>query len=399
MLNSSESAAQINGSSRKAKKSGVRRFFSAAVERCSPGLLRAITIAAVILVALVDLVTGEELSFFVFYFIPVSFAAWNVSLRSGLEAALLCTLGWLAVETLSGHKYSETWLLFANTIIRWTSYSFMGYFVSKLKQSRVELKEYTEELEARVAQRTVKLQEQIADLEMFAYSATHNLRAPLRAIEGIAHGLRDNVPAHFAGGEVQEDLSRMQTAAARMDRLLMDLVGYVQLAIASPEPRPIEVARLLSEAIYASRSEIEKSSAEVIVENRMPSAWGDNRMLYAVLWHLLSNALKFIPPERKPVIRISSRELEDGRVRLLIKDNGIGISPKYQERIFGLFEQLHSHEAYGGGTGMGLALAKKCVEKMGGSIGVISEGEGLGSTFWIVLRKYEAAGAKKERNV
>lgn len=352
-------------------------------------LLAFATLFAVFVVAAVDLLTGEELSFFVFYFIPVSFAAWNLNLRWAIATAILCTVAWLMVETLSGHAYSHWSLLMANTFIRLSSYTLIGYFVSSLKESRLALNQYAVRLEERVAQRTLTLQERVAELEMFSYSVSHNLRAPLRAMEGMAQAADESL-AERRPEELRNYLDRIRSAAVRMDRLILDLVDYVQLTIGESQLRPISIGPLIFEVLAQYRSTLDQNGAKVTVESEMPTVWGHNRMLHAVFYNLVSNALKFSKAGQSPLVLITSQDLPDGRVQIRVRDHGIGIKKEHHERIFGLFEQLHPYDAYGG-TGMGLALARKCVEKMDGRIGCESD-LCQGSTFWIELRKYQQMG-------
>lgn len=349
-----------------------------------------------ILVAAIDLLTGEELSFFVFYFVPVSFAAWNISLTSAVVTAFFATMGWLGVETLSGHEYSHPGLLLANALIRWLSYTLMGYFVESLKCSRTALAKYANELESRVAQRTAKLQERIGELEMFSYTVSHNLRAPLRAMEGRAHVLEEELPEHALNDEVQNQLKQIKSAASRMDRLIMDLVTYVQITISEPDTRPTYLAPVIADAIEANQVAITALKADVVVTTTAAAVWGNSRLLHLALCQILNNALKFATPGRKPVVSVGTNYVSSNEVRIWVKDNGIGIPAPHQVKIFGLFERLHSQDAFGGGTGMGLAIASKCVEKMGGNIGVESCGAGLGATFWLILKAHQST-AKAER--
>ena len=357
------------------------------IHRLPRPVLGATTLLLVLLVAGVDLSTGQELSFFVFYFIPVGFAAWTLNLSSAVVAAFLCTGGWLGVETLSGRQYSHSILLVANVVIRASSYTLLAYFVFKLKQSRLQLHTYATQLEERVAQRTAQLEERVSELETFSYSVSHNLRAPLRAMEGLAHAIEDSLPED-AGGDIRDYLRRIKSSAERMDRLVLDLLEYVQLTIREPELRPTELAPIIAEAIDCHKPAIEQKRARIVVENELPMVWAQNRMLYAVLSHLLSNSLKFSAPHREPLIRIATEASAPGWLKVSVSDNGVGIHPQYHDRVFGLFEQMTGFEASGGGTGMGLAIAKKCIEKMGGKIGVQSDGA-QGASIWFQLKMHE----------
>jgi signal transduction histidine kinase len=352
-------------------------------------LLAGTCLLLVLLVAFVDHLTGSELSFFVFYFIPVSVAAWTLGLRWAAATALLCTLGWVLVDNISGHRYSHPALLAANVGVRWLSYTLMGYFFAILKKSRKELARHAAELEQRVQQRTAKLQERVAELETLSYSVSHNLRAPLRAMSGMADALEDSLNGK-ATEEISGYVSRIKGSARKMDELILGLVDYVDITLREPELRPVNPGPILAEVLDQHRGAIQQHRVEVQIGTILPQVWGQNRMLRFVFSQVISNALKFRKPGRNPVVTVSAADQPEGKTRLFISDNGCGIAPEHQERIFGLFEQLHPGACggEGGGTGMGLAIARKCVEKMGGEIGVSSSGV-QGATFWIELRKHE----------
>lgn len=355
------------------------------LQRWPTPLLSVCTLLLVVLVASVDLSTGEELSFFVFYFIPVCFAAWTLHLRAAIIAAFLSTIGWLSVEALSGHKYSHPSLLFANLLIRWSSYTVIGYLFSVLRRSRADLYEYAVNLEDRVAERTASLQQRVAELELFSYSTSHNLRAPLRAMEGLTHMVEDCLQERRVD-LIPPHLAAIRSSAVRMDRLLLDLVEYVQLTIREAELHPTDLNTLIRDVLASQRTAIEQKRASITIAPDMPVVWANKRLLATVVSQVLSNALKFVSPDSTPVISIKTASVPDEMIRLTIRDQGIGIGAEHQERIFGLFEQLHTYDRYGG-TGMGLALARRAVEKMGGRMGCQSE-PGKGAAFWIELHQH-----------
>lgn len=347
-----------------------------------PAVVACVSMALVVAVAGIDLLTGEELSFFVFYFVPVSFAAWKGNPRMAAACALACTAAWLGVEKLSGHKYSHGGLLAANLLIRWVSYTVMGRFVSNLKASREALNKHAERLEHEVARRTAQLQERVGELEMFSYSVSHNLRAPLRAIEGNSSFVAERVGN--AGAEVADALDRIGGAAVRMDRLIMSLVEYVQLTLASPELRPVAVGPILREVLDAQRAAIQRLGAQVDVEQQFPFVRGDNRLIHTIFRNLVGNSLQFVRAEGPPRVAVSWREVRPGVARFEVSDNGPGIPPRFHQLIFGPFEQLQSHAEYPESAGMGLTVAQKCASKLKGKVGVKSDGA-TGSTFWVEL--------------
>lgn len=242
------------------------------------------------------------------------------------------------------------------------------------KRTEEALQQLTQQLEKRVAERT-------ADLEAFTYMAAHDLRAPLRGMQGMATILLedygdklDATGKHYA--------QRIIMASERLDHLINDLLAYSRVGRESIKATRIELDSAVKEAwSQLSAAWIDK---DVIIEVTKPlsAVYGHQTILIQVLNNLFANAIKFVAPSVTPKIKVYT-EQRNGGVRLWVEDNGIGIQPEYQERIFGIFERLHSGDAYPG-TGIGLAIVRKGIERMDGKVGVESK-FGEGSRFWIEL--------------
>ena len=215
-------------------------------------------------------------------------------------------------------------------------------------------------------------------LEEFSYNISHDLRAPLRAMQGFARILQEDYGDQWEP-EPKSYLDRIIASANRLDRLIQDVLNYSKAAGALNEAATFDLDHLTREMIETDPG---LSGANIeIVPSRAPVR-GYEVALGQCLSNLLGNAIKFVPAGTAPHIKIWT-ECALGRTRLWVQDNGIGISPEDQEKIFDLFSRLHSNEAYEG-TGIGLNMVKKAVEKMGGSVGVVSK-LGQGSRFWIEL--------------
>jgi signal transduction histidine kinase len=240
------------------------------------------------------------------------------------------------------------------------------------------------DLERRVLERTAELQERNEELEAFAYSISHDLRAPLRAMEGFSQALLEDYSDKLdepGRGFAQ----RVVTAARTMDQLIRDLLAYSKITRAELRPAAVDLNRVAQGAVRQLDAEVQRRQARIDIEP-LPAAFGHEAIVGQVLANLLGNALKFVPPDRVPTIHVHA-EPRNGRVRLWVEDNGIGIAPEYHERIFRVFERLHRNEDYPG-TGIGLAIVRKAVERMGGAVGVESAA-GAGSKFWIELKSAE----------
>ncbi|OGO14108.1 MAG: hypothetical protein A2Z66_04445 [Chloroflexi bacterium RBG_13_66_10] len=252
-----------------------------------------------------------------------------------------------------------------------------------LRQAQLhdQVRLHAEELEERVRRRTVELQEINAELEAFAHTVSHDLRAPLRAMQGFAVALLEDVGGRL-GEEGSEYARRIRSAAERMDRLILDLLAYSRLSRVELRPRPVSLDRLLAAAVEQLEADILEKGAQIHVDEPLPNVLGQREILLQVLVNLLSNALKFVPPGTIPQVRVWA-ESRHRTIRLWVEDNGIGIAPEHHERIFGVFERLHGQEAYPG-TGVGLAIVRKAVTRLGGRVGLESE-VGTGSRFWFEL--------------
>jgi PAS domain S-box-containing protein len=252
-----------------------------------------------------------------------------------------------------------------------------------IRDARDQLGQQARELERLVAERTANLEQSLASLEGILYHVAHDLRAPLRAMHGFTSILLKEYAAHFdATGE--EYARRISEAAGRMDRLICDLLEYGQLAHMPLPLGRVPIEQPLHRVLGDLNSEIESKHAQLEITKPLPAVWANNTALEAILANLLSNALKFVRPKQLPRIRIRTHEL-DGVVRLCVEDNGIGIDPKYQDRVFRVFERLHKTDDYPG-TGIGLAIVQKAAQRMNATVGVESV-LGQGSTFWVDLPK------------
>ena len=274
----------------------------------------------------------------------------------------------------------------------------MGQALSRARRladrNREEVRRLNALLEDRVAARTGELREALRELEGFAYSIAHDLRAPLRAMSGMAQILQDDYlekPLDAAG---LGHAARISEAAQRMDALIGGLLSYSRLTREEVELAPVELEDVLASTTARLAAELRASKGEIVVDGPLPRVFAHVKTLSLAVGNLLSNGLKFMAPGVAPRVRVRA-ERRDGKAILWIEDNGIGIPPEYQERVFGVFETLHPRGRYGG-VGIGLAIALKAVVRMGGRMGVESVPE-KGSRFWIELR--EAADAERETRV
>jgi signal transduction histidine kinase len=248
---------------------------------------------------------------------------------------------------------------------------------------REQLQNYTAQLEQRVAERTAELQETNDELEAFSYSVSHDLRAPLRTLQGFTQALMEDYGSQL--DDLGQDYARyIVEAAVSMDTLIADLLAYSRLGRTEIQIQPTDLSRVLAEALSQIDTERRERNAQIILEAPLPQVMAQYRILVQVLTNLLSNAIKFVKPDVQPQVRVWAEEREKS-VRFWVEDNGLGIAEEHQERIFRVFERLHGIEAYPG-TGIGLAIVRKGIEHMGGRVGVVSQPD-KGSRFWLEFPK------------
>ena len=249
-----------------------------------------------------------------------------------------------------------------------------------LAAARGKLSRHAVELEAIVARRTTELQLTNRQLEAFVYTIAHDLRAPLRTMQGFSQLLVEEHTASLS--QPGRDYANfINTAAQTLDRLLADLLVFSQVSQEKIELLPLPLEAVVKSALAGCAAEI--SAGHALIENvsPWPVVLAHPATLRQVLVNLIGNAVKFVGASL-PRVRLRAEERPDGIVRVWVEDNGIGIHPEFQERIFEVFQRLHTVEYPG--TGIGLAIVQKGMERMGGRAGVVSS-PGAGSRFWIEL--------------
>jgi light-regulated signal transduction histidine kinase (bacteriophytochrome) len=244
----------------------------------------------------------------------------------------------------------------------------MGIDITERKQAEDELH-----------RRTQELARSNADLEQFAYIASHDLQEPLRAVAGYTQLLARRYQDRL-DGDARRFIERTTAAVTRMQALIRDLLAYSRVGMRGEAFGPTDAAAILRDVLDDLQTAIVETEA-IITHDPLPVVTGDSSQLRQLLQNLVANAIKF-RGEQPPRVHIGVRA-EDGAWLFSVRDNGIGLEPEYADRIFVIFQRLHSRRTYPG-TGVGLAICKRIVERHGGRIWVESQ-LGRGSTVYFSM--------------
>jgi len=251
------------------------------------------------------------------------------------------------------------------------------------QRARLALDELNAELEQRIAARTEALDAKSRELETFAYSVAHDLKAPLRGIEGYSRLLLDEHSENL-NEDGRHFIKTIRSSSEEMDHLIEDLLDYSRIERRALKSDQIELKALVNSVVAEKKTEAEKFGIDLDVNVNGGIVQADANGLTQALKNYLDNAIKFTKTSEQPRIEIGSDENEKSCC-LWVRDNGLGFDMKYKELIFNIFERLHRSEDYPG-TGIGLAIVRKAMERMGGRAWGESE-PGRGATFYLEIPK------------
>jgi len=245
-----------------------------------------------------------------------------------------------------------------------------------------QIRALTAELEARVKQRTAELERSNKNLQAFTYSVAHDLRAPLRHIDGFSKLLAEQI-----GGSLDETslhyMETIQASSRNMACMVDELLDLSRVARKEVNFQAIGLNSLIAEVLEGLQPEVQGREIEWQIAN-LPFVECDPVLIKQVFVNLLSNAVKFTRPRPHAIVQVGHAEV-DGQSVIFVRDNGVGFSMKYSEKLFGVFQRLHRQEDFEG-TGVGLATVQRIIQKHGGRIWAEAE-LNLGATFYFTLTK------------
>ncbi|HLO75402.1 MAG TPA: ATP-binding protein [Magnetospirillum sp.] len=314
--------------------------------------------------------------------------AQTASIRKIGRFPLFINIGLAKDDYLAPWRAELCWsiALYGVFVLATLTWAFLLYRAWQQRMLADERARHT--LEERVIEKTAHLRDYAtalersnADLEQFAYVASHDLREPLRMVSSYLDLLERRYGSMF-DQDGHEFIAFAKEGAVRMDRLVQDLLEFSRIGRHANPPKPTPLGPLVENVLRVLGRSIDECQGQVIVPDVLPEIICCGDELFLLFQNLISNALKFRTPDRPPEIRLGVERL-DNAWQFSVADNGIGIQPDYFDRIFLIFQRLHTRKQYEG-TGIGLAVCKKIVERHGGRIWVQST-PGQGSTFLFTL--------------
>lgn len=266
--------------------------------------------------------------------------------------------------------------------------------LATLQQKRAaELSQTNHRLQGEIAERSrmevklralnTEIERSNQDLQDFTYTVSHDLQEPLRKIHTFGHFLEEDY-GHALTEEALDYIHRMQAAAIRMKNLIQHLLSISRVGTHGKKLKPVQPRDVIDKTLETLSERIDTAPCKIQVQEELPMVLADDIQLEQLFQNIIGNALKFMPESRIPSISIHG-QVDRDMAAFSIRDNGIGIEDRYLEKIFGIFQRLHHKDQYEG-TGVGLALCKKIVQRHGGRIWVESQ-QGKGTTVHFTLKK------------
>jgi PAS domain S-box-containing protein len=311
--------------------------------------------------------------------LPKVLEGWKMSLASGQPFEMEFPLraadghyGWFLTRVFP-FKDDE------GKVVRWFG---TNTDLSQKREADAKIRELNTNLEQRVVERTVELEAANKELEAFSYSVSHDLRAPLRAVDGFSQAVLEDYGAQLPD-EGRRDLQTIREGAQRMGQLIDDLLKFSRLSRSPLNKQKVNIGKLVGNVLESLNSQREGRQVEIHV-GALPECEGDGALLNQVWVNLISNALKYTRRRETAVIEIGCK-LENDENVYFVRDNGAGFDMRYVNKLFGVFQRLHRADQFEG-TGVGLAIVQRIVHRHGGRIWAEAT-LNQGATFYFTLKE------------
>ncbi|MEJ5224120.1 MAG: ATP-binding protein [Anaerolineales bacterium] len=311
--------------------------------------------------------------------------------RSELALPLISrneVIGALSIQSTQERAFTNeniTWMqnladLLANALANARLYDALEKELKERQQAEAEVRKLNEELEERVRQRTARLEAANKELEAFSYSVSHDLRAPLRSVDGFSRILMDDFSEQMPE-EARRYVRIIRESAQKMGQLIEDILRLSRISRTELRIETFDLSVYAAEIAQRLQSEMPERQAVINIQSPL-LVTADRNLLIIVLENLLSNAWKFTGKKEHAEISVGMLQQDDDQV-LYVKDNGVGFNMDYAEKLFGAFQRLHSDQDFPG-TGIGLAIVQRIINRHGGRIWAESEPD-KGTTFYFTL--------------
>jgi signal transduction histidine kinase len=327
-----------------------------------------------ILLGYIDYLTGPDLSFIIFYVIPIALVTWFAGKWPGILISIVSAIAWIVSDFMAKSPYSHFLIPYWNMVIECSVFFLVVYIFSTLKTVLAR----EEELNIKLKQNIQQITDLNKELEMFNHTVSHDLRTPLIVIGGFAKRLQKKYSGNL-DDTGREELNIIQENTQRMSRLIDDLLAFSRSERQQIKSEVVDM-NSLAKKIVEELEFLTPEKTSIYIKD-IPTVYGDPIMLHQVLYNLISNAIKFTKYKEKAIIEIGCT-IKDEHI-YYVKDNGTGFDMKYADKLFGVFQRLHKSEEFDG-TGIGLTIVQRIVKRHGGR--VWAEGKiGEGAIFYFSL--------------
>jgi light-regulated signal transduction histidine kinase (bacteriophytochrome) len=336
-------------------------------------------LAFTMLLGFIDYLEGPDLSFIIFYLIPVALVTWFAGKWPGILISIASAVTWIVSDIMVKTSYSHFLMPYLNMVVEFSVFLLVVYIFSTLKTVLAR----EEELNIKLKQNIQQITDLNNELETFNYSVSHDLRTPLIVIGGFAKRLLKKYSGNL-DDKGREELNIIQENVQRMGLLIDDLLAFSRSERQQIKSEVVDMNKLARNAVEELK--VLTSEKTLIDLKDIPSVYGDPIMLHQVLYNLISNAIKFTTHKETAIIEIGCK-IEKDEYIYYVKDNGAGFDMKHADKLFGVFQRLHKSEEFEG-TGIGLAIVQRIVKRHGGR--VRAEGiAGEGATFYFSLPRFQ----------